>query len=101
MNIGGRIKEIRKQSGVKIIDLAEKAGIARVYLSDIERGKHTPSLKTLEAICVALNVSLSAFFAEEGQDLAPEFRKMVDTAKKLTPEQREVLQRLMDTMNVN
>lgn len=99
MNIGGRIKEIRKQSGIKIVDLAEKAGIARVYLSDIERGKHTPSLKTLEAICAALNVSLSAFFAEEGQDLSPEFRKMVDIAKKLTPEQREALQRLMETMN--
>jgi HTH-type transcriptional repressor of puuD len=99
MNIGGRIKEIRKQSGIKITELAEKAGIARVYLSDIERGKHTPSLKTLEAICAALKVSLSAFFAEEGQGLDPEFRKMVDTAKKLTPEQRESLQKLMETMN--
>lgn len=47
---------------------------------------------------MALNVSLSTFFAEEGQELAPEFRKMVDTAKKLTPEQRESLQRLMETM---
>lgn len=84
---------------MKINKLAETVGIDRVYLSDIERGKHTPSLKTLEAICAALNVSLSAFFAEEGQDLSPEFRKMVDTAKKLTPEQREALQRLMETMN--
>ncbi len=98
MNIGGRIKEIRKQSGIKIVELAEKAGIARVYLSEIERGKHTPSLKTLEAICVTLNVSLSDFFAEEGRELEPEFRKMVDTAKKLTPEQRELIQRLMETM---
>lgn len=101
MNIGGRIRELRKQAGMKINKLAETVGIDRVYLSDIERGKHTPSLKTLEAICAVLDVSLSAFFAEEGQGLEPEFRKMVDTAKKLTPEQREILQRLMETMGDN
>lgn len=79
--------------------MAQTVGIDRVYLSDIEWGKHTPSPKTLEAICVALNVSLAVLFAEEGQELEPEFRRMVETAKKLTPEQRESLQRLMETMN--
>lgn len=101
MNIGERIREIRKSSDMKINQLAQIVGIDRVYLSDIERGKHTPSLKTLEAICSALNVSLSAFFAEEGQELEPELRRLMETAKKLTPEQRESLQKLMETMGKN
>ncbi|BBB91438.1 MAG TPA: helix-turn-helix transcriptional regulator [Methylomusa anaerophila] len=101
MNIGGRIREIRKQSGLKINQLAETVGIDRVYLSDIERGKSTPSLKTLEAICTALNISLSDFFAEQGQELDPEIRRLVDTVKKLTPEQREYLQKLLETISNN
>ena len=101
LNIGGRIREIRKQAGLTINQLAETVGIGRVYLSDIERGKNTPSLKTLEAICIALNISLSDFFAEERQELGPELRRLIETVKKLSPEQIDQLQKLLKVMSAD
>jgi transcriptional regulator with XRE-family HTH domain len=98
MNIGSRIREVRKLKNVKLVDLARLAGISRVYLSDIERGVKVPPLPTLDRICQALEITLGDFFADERPDLAPDLRRLLETAKKLTPEQREHLQKLFDTM---
>jgi transcriptional regulator with XRE-family HTH domain len=98
MDIGSRIREIRKLKKLRLIDLAKLAGISRVYLSDIERNKKVPPLQTLDRICQALEITLGDFFAEERPELAPDLRRLLETAKKLSPEQREHLQKLFDTM---
>lgn len=99
MNIGARIREIRKANGQKLINIAERAGLSQPFISEIERGIKTPSIETLQAICSALEVSLSEFFAEDKTDMEPELRRLIETAKKLTPEQQESVQRLLETMN--
>ena len=60
--IGGQIKEIRKQNGLTIQDLAESTGISKGMLSKIENGRTIPSITTLSAITRALQVDLSLFF---------------------------------------
>lgn len=47
----------------------------------------------------ALNVTLTEFFAEERPQLEPELRRLVDTARKLSPEQIEYLQKLLESMS--
>ncbi|ACV64693.1 transcriptional regulator, XRE family [Desulfofarcimen acetoxidans DSM 771] len=64
MNIGIRIRELRKNSNINITQLAIKVGISRVYLSELERNIKTPPLETLERICSALNITLVDFFTE-------------------------------------
>jgi transcriptional regulator with XRE-family HTH domain len=44
-------------------DLADKAGIHRTYLSDIERGGRNVSLINIERVAIALSLSLSELFA--------------------------------------
>jgi transcriptional regulator with XRE-family HTH domain len=44
-------------------DLADKAGIHRTYLSDIERGSRNLSLINIERVAEALCLSLSELFA--------------------------------------
>ncbi|MCY9128792.1 transcriptional regulator SinR, partial [Bacillus spizizenii] len=47
--IGQRIKQYRKEKGYSLSELAEKAGVAKSYLSSIERNLQTnPSIQLLE-----------------------------------------------------
>lgn len=59
MTIGETIRRLREQRGMNQRELAKKAGISHSYVSDVERGDATPSLKFLEKIADALGVRLS------------------------------------------
>jgi SOS-response transcriptional repressor LexA len=58
MQIGQRIKKIRKGLGFTQLELALKANISRSYLADVENNRYNPSINTLEKIADALNVSV-------------------------------------------
>ncbi|MEO5335596.1 MAG: helix-turn-helix domain-containing protein [Magnetospirillum sp. WYHS-4] len=53
-----RIKAYREYRGLTQKELAAKADINPVYLSQIERGKRTGSVETLKAIASALGVEV-------------------------------------------
>lgn len=65
LNIGGRIRFLRKQAGLTLNQLAEMADIDGGFINCIENGKKTPSLRTLVKIARALNVSVVNIFAED------------------------------------
>ncbi|MBD2798676.1 helix-turn-helix transcriptional regulator, partial [Xenorhabdus sp. 18] len=46
--IGERIKRLRLQKGISLTELAEKAGVAKSYISSIERNlQKNPSIQFL------------------------------------------------------
>ena len=49
----------RGQLGISQEELAQRAGLHRTYISDIERGARNPTLKTLSRLAVALEISAS------------------------------------------
>ncbi len=55
MEIGKKIKFIRKSMGINQNKLAQLSGISNTYLSDIENLRTVPSLNSL---AIALEVSL-------------------------------------------
>lgn len=59
MNLGNKIKSLRKDLKLTQTDLAKKANISRSYLADIENNRYNASLDTLKNISNALNISLS------------------------------------------
>ncbi|WP_243156336.1 helix-turn-helix transcriptional regulator [Clostridium sp. C8-1-8] len=59
--IGEKIKCERLKKSLKQYELAKKVGISNTYLSDIEVGRTSPSLKTLEKISKALEVDIKRF----------------------------------------
>ena len=61
---GAAVKARREQAGMTQEELAERAGIHRTYLSDVERGGRNLSLVNIERLAKALSVRLSALFAE-------------------------------------
>jgi len=58
VEIGKKIKFIRKSMGINQNKLAQSSGISNTYLSDIENLRTVPSLKTLNSLAIALEVSL-------------------------------------------
>lgn len=61
MDVGKRLKEIRKQRNLTQEQLAKMAGITRSYLSDVENSRKNPSIKTVELLASKLNMSLCEF----------------------------------------
>lgn len=59
--IGSRIKELRKEKGISQEKLAFSADLDRT-VAGVESGKRNPSVKSLEKILVALDVSFEEFF---------------------------------------
>jgi transcriptional regulator with XRE-family HTH domain len=59
---GYAVKTRREELSLTQEDLAERAGIHRTYLSDIERGTRNPSLINIERLAAALDCRMSELF---------------------------------------
>ncbi len=59
---GLAIKGLRKSAGVSQEALAERAGLHRTYISDIERGFRNISLVSIDNLARALGISLATLF---------------------------------------
>lgn len=55
-------KRTSKKMGLSQEKLALKAEIDRTYLAGVEQGKRNPSLRSLEKILLALDISFHDFF---------------------------------------
>ncbi|MES5892932.1 helix-turn-helix domain-containing protein [Bacillus cereus group sp. RP43] len=56
------ITKLRKEQDITQEDLALKVGITRAYLSNIENGKHTPSLDVAFKIAGTLGSTIEKIF---------------------------------------
>ncbi|MFT2008234.1 helix-turn-helix domain-containing protein [Pontibacter sp. 13R65] len=64
VQIGNQIKERRKNKGITIQELADKASVSKGLISQIENSRAIPSLMVLIGIIKALEVDLNVFFRE-------------------------------------
>jgi XRE family transcriptional regulator, master regulator for biofilm formation len=83
--IGEKIKQLRKEKKMSISELAEKANVAKSYLSSIERNlQSNPSIQFIEKISTVLGVSVNELINEgepvELEDLDGEWLKIVKEA---------------------
>ena len=65
MDIGKKLKELRLQNDLTLVDFASRCGLTIGFLSQVEHNLATPSIATLEDIVEALGTNLSEFFREE------------------------------------
>ena len=56
---GERLRHLRLKKGWTQVEMAERLGIDRSYLSDMERGKKNVCLPTLKLIAQGSDISLS------------------------------------------
>jgi XRE family transcriptional regulator, regulator of sulfur utilization len=65
MIISERIIHLRTEKDYSTNKLSQLAEIGQATLREIEIGKKSPNIITLEKICKALEISLADFFAED------------------------------------
>jgi transcriptional regulator with XRE-family HTH domain len=61
---GYAVRVRREELGLTQEDLADRAGIHRTYLSDLERGTRNVSLINIERLASALTLPMSELFAQ-------------------------------------
>lgn len=86
--IGKRVQQLRQRKGLSISELAERAGVAKSYLSTIERDiQSNPSIQFLEKIASVLEVPVDFFLHDEEDNpgkgqLDPEWSNLVREAMR-------------------
>lgn len=63
--IGEKVKKIRMEKGLSLSELADRAGVAKSYLSSIERNiQSNPSIQFLEKIASVLDISVESLLQQ-------------------------------------
>ena len=86
VSVGEEIRQLRKASSLTLGQLAEASNLSKGYLSQIERGISSPSIKALHSISRALGVNISWFFKSppEGENQLAEFVVRKGNRRSLT-----------------
>lgn len=112
MDIASRLKSLRDEKKISVYKLSKLSEVSSTYIHEIESGEKQPTVLILEKICNALDISLSAFFTPlDNHDsfmeppsvykhdvLTPELRKLMESAKDLSPEQLVKLTEFIESM---
>ncbi|MET3726797.1 XRE family transcriptional regulator of biofilm formation [Fictibacillus halophilus] len=83
MVIGENLKKYRTEKGFSMTSLAEKAGVAKSYISALERNiQQNPSIQLLEKIAEVLDISVDHLIKEEvnNEELDQEWANLVKEA---------------------
>lgn len=83
----GRLQELREQSGLTQLQLADKAGMTREGIAQLETGRRSPAWESVVALCQALGVKCDAFLQAPAERPArlgrPPKAKALDAAPAL------------------
>ena len=82
-SIGKQVRSARKSAGVTLQQLSKQSLLSASMLSKIENGQISASLKTIQLICHALNISITSLFQQYDRNVEPTF---VESGNGLTIE---------------
>lgn len=71
-NFGQRVRSLRLQRNYSLRQFALMTGIDKTFLVDIEYGRKSPTLDTIEKIARGLDVSFSQLFESLGPETTSE-----------------------------
>lgn len=87
LGIGEKIKVIRQNKGLTVQQLAEKTGLAKALIFQIEKGQVSPPISTLLKVSNSLNTDISLLFQEEAKDTKT---TVVRSTERLVSPRRQV-----------
>lgn len=68
LNLGERVRDLRKARGWTLEQAAKQAGLARSTLSKIENGQMSPTYEALKKLAVGLEISVPQLFTPPQRD---------------------------------
>jgi transcriptional regulator with XRE-family HTH domain len=94
--LGAFIRAQRQLANLSLRQMADLAQVSNPYLSQLERGLHEPSVRVLQSIARALNVSAETLLAHAGLDDAvdeerPDTEAAIRADDRLSDDQKQAL----------
>ncbi|MGI5213150.1 helix-turn-helix domain-containing protein [Plantactinospora sp. CA-290183] len=99
-DVGGFIRDLRRNAQISLRQLAEQAGVSNPYLSQIERGLRKPSAEVLQQLASALRVSTPVMYLRAGLLDDPEGQGVlaaIAADPDLTMAQKQSLSQIYET----
>ncbi|ANB56253.1 helix-turn-helix family protein [Anoxybacillus sp. B7M1] len=96
-DIGSRIIALRNLHNISANKLSKELNVDPSTINKIEKGTAKPSIDLLFKICSYFNITLAEFFDTQTSDLPPDLLQLIETAKKLTPKERQKITELIQT----
>ena len=77
-------------------ELAQRSGLSQSTISTWYRKNQIPTIQTLDKVCSGLGITLSQFFAEDGEkvQLTPAQQELLDDWASLTEVQQSLFAKL-------
>ena len=95
-NILQKLDKLRKEKDFSIFKLTELAGLSENTIYNWYNKGSQPTIEALKAVCDALDVSLSCFFAENiNESISAQEEEFLALFRTLTPKQKELSMRLL------
>ncbi len=102
-NVGANIRLLRKQKKLTIDELADMADLSGKYLQGVEVGIRNISIKNLNKIVIALDVSLQSLIAQScgnnTQDNKNKIFVILEKLKKLNPPKLKIIGNMVENID--
>lgn len=98
MDVIRKLNEMRLERDMSVYRLSELSGINQSTLANTFSRGTVPSIANLDAMCRAMGVTLSQFFAEdsEPQRLSAEETAVINNYRKLAPDLKAAVSKLLE-----
>ncbi len=96
----GQIKKLRLCLGISQSELARRAGYSHEFISQVERGIKTPSIKALQKIAWGLGVSPSLLMEGKNSEVQSEERLRSDVQAIIERMPLDRLKVIYDLLNI-
>lgn len=85
VDIGHKLRTIRKERGLSQRELAAKAGLTNGTISLIEKNRTSPSVASLKSLLDAIPMSMAEFFSTLEETTAPKVFYRADEFTEISP----------------
>lgn len=89
--LGARLRELRRAARHSVAALAERSGVSRSMISEVERGGRVPTILTLDRLATALGTSIARLTAPEHPHETQVLRRDAQTVLREADWHRRIL----------
>ena len=102
MEIGFKIRALRKEKGLTLKQLSKKSGLSISFISDIENNRRNPNLDNLNKLAISLNTSADKILSNDSENnttfTTTETTKKPELSKRVKKEITEELENFRESL---